>query len=172
MDLEANVAEQKLTQLISGHTRAAPSRYVIEELLHEVGNLTRRYIPHDRRHRVSPRRRNDDHDFDEAIRLADRIAIMNGGEIIQTGTPEELVLNPATDYVAEFTRGIPRAKVLSAGAIMGPVSGNRVAGQIAVATKIGDLAADIVNTDAPFAIIDGDGVIVGEVNRDAVLDAG
>ena len=109
------------------------------------------------------------HDFDEAIRLADRIAIMNGGEIIQTGTPEELVLNPATDYVAEFTRGIPRAKVLSAGAIMGPVSGNRVAGKIAVATKIGDLAADIVNTDAPFAIIDGDGVIVGEVNRDAVL---
>ncbi|MFT7673737.1 MAG: glycine betaine/proline transport system ATP-binding protein, partial [Gammaproteobacteria bacterium] len=60
------------------------------------------------------------HDFDEAIRLADRIAIMKDGEIIQIGTPEELVLDPATDYVREFTRGIPRAKVLSAAAVMVP----------------------------------------------------
>jgi len=48
------------------------------------------------------------HDFDEAIRLADRIAIMKDGAIIQIGTPEQLVLNPATDYVEEFTQGIPR----------------------------------------------------------------
>ncbi len=109
------------------------------------------------------------HDFDEAIRLADRIAIMNGGKIIQTGTPEELVLNPATDYVAEFTRGIPRAKVLSAGAIMGPVSGATVAGQVLVTTKIGDLAADIVNAGAPFSVVNKGGAIVGEVTRDAVL---
>ena len=54
------------------------------------------------------------HDFDEAIRLADRIAIMKDGEVIQIGTPEELVLNPATDYVAEFTRDVQRAKVMSA----------------------------------------------------------
>ena len=54
------------------------------------------------------------HDFDEAIKLADRIAIMKDGEIIQTGAPEELVLNPATDYVAEFTRDVNRAKVMSA----------------------------------------------------------
>ena len=54
------------------------------------------------------------HDFDEAIRLADRIAIMKDGEIIQIGTPEELVINPATDYVAEFTRDVKRAKVMSA----------------------------------------------------------
>ena len=52
------------------------------------------------------------HDFDEAIRLADRIAIMKDGEIVQAGTPEEIVLNPATDYVAEFTRAVPRAKVV------------------------------------------------------------
>ena len=45
------------------------------------------------------------HDFDEAIRLADRIAIMKDGAIIQIGTPEQLVLNPATDYVEEFTPG-------------------------------------------------------------------
>ncbi|HWA49994.1 MAG TPA: glycine betaine/L-proline ABC transporter ATP-binding protein, partial [Dongiaceae bacterium] len=53
------------------------------------------------------------HDFDEAIRLADRIAIMKDGAVIQIGTPEELVLNPATDYVAEFTRDVQRAKVMS-----------------------------------------------------------
>src|SRR5436190_80671 len=54
------------------------------------------------------------HDFDEAIRLADRVAIMKDGEVIQVGTPEELVLHPATDYVAEFTRDVNRAKVMSA----------------------------------------------------------
>ena len=60
------------------------------------------------------------HDFDEAIRLADRIAIMKDGAIIQIGTPEELVTRPATDYVAEFTRDVPRAKVLSARSVMSP----------------------------------------------------
>ena len=61
------------------------------------------------------------HDFDEAIRLADRIAIMQDGRVIQIGTPEELVDRPATAYVAEFTREIPRAKVLSARAVMTPL---------------------------------------------------
>ena len=60
------------------------------------------------------------HDFDEAIRLADRIAIMKDGEIIQIGTAEELVNNPATDYVAEFTSEVNRAKVLSARSLMRP----------------------------------------------------
>ena len=55
------------------------------------------------------------HDFDEAVRLADRIAIMKDGKIIQVATPEELVVNPASDYVEEFTRHIPRSKVLTAG---------------------------------------------------------
>ena len=58
------------------------------------------------------------HDFDEAIRLADRIAIMFEGEIVQIGTAEELITNPATDYVAEFTRDIPRAKLLSVASLM------------------------------------------------------
>ncbi len=65
------------------------------------------------------------HDFDEAIRLADRIAIMKDGEIIQIGTPEELVVNPATDYVAEFTRDVQRAKVISARSLMRACDGDR-----------------------------------------------
>ena len=53
------------------------------------------------------------HDFDEAIRLADRIAIMYEGKIVQIGSAEELITNPSNDYVAEFTKDIPRAKLLS-----------------------------------------------------------
>lgn len=63
------------------------------------------------------------HDFDEAIRLADRIAIMKDGAVVQCGTPEDLVLHPATDYVREFTRAVPRAKVVRLDSLMtaGPV---------------------------------------------------
>ena len=61
------------------------------------------------------------HDFDEAIRLADRIAIMHDGRIVQIGTPEALVMRPANAYVAEFVQNIPKQKVLSAGGIMQPL---------------------------------------------------
>lgn len=72
------------------------------------------------------------HDFDEAIRLADRVAIMKDGAIIQTGTPEELVTRPATDYVAEFTRDVQRAKVVSAHGLMRPPQpGSAYAGDLA-----------------------------------------
>lgn len=58
------------------------------------------------------------HDLDEALRLGDRIAIMRDGVIIQIGTPEEIVTHPADAYVAAFTEGVDRSKVLTAGAIM------------------------------------------------------
>src|SRR5436190_19971616 len=70
------------------------------------------------------------HDFDEAIRLADRIAIMKDGEIIQIGTPEELVTSPATDYVAEFTRDVQRAKVISAARLMRQPSADNHVGRV------------------------------------------
>ena len=54
------------------------------------------------------------HDFLEALRIADRMAIMRDGKIVQIGTPEELILNPANDYVAQFTGEVPRIKVLRA----------------------------------------------------------
>jgi len=60
------------------------------------------------------------HDFDEAIRLADRIAIMKDGSVEQCGTPEELVLNPATGYVREFTRAVPKSKVVRLASLMTP----------------------------------------------------
>ncbi len=63
------------------------------------------------------------HDFDEAIRLADRIAIMKDGAVVQVGTPEELVMQPANDYVSEFTRNVIKAKVMRVGTIMKPGDG-------------------------------------------------
>lgn len=110
------------------------------------------------------------HDFDEAIRLADRIAIMKDGAIIQIGTPEELVLNPATDYVAEFTRHIPRAKVLSAGSIMSaPRNDARIENAVRMDTKIQDLASDMIHTEQPLAVTDAEGRVVGALERQAVL---
>ncbi len=110
------------------------------------------------------------HDFDEAIRLADRIAIMKDGEIIQIGTPEELVVRPATDYVAEFTREIPRAKVLSARTVMAPCDGvTDFAGEIAAETKVEDLAERVVGGAGPFAVTDSDGAVIGKITREAVL---
>ncbi len=111
------------------------------------------------------------HDFDEAIRLADRIAIMKDGAIIQIGTPEALVTNPATDYVAEFTREIPRAKVLSAGAVMTAAEADaEFAGRVAAETTIDDLAAQAIDSAAPLAVIGGDGAVVGQITREAVLE--
>ncbi len=111
------------------------------------------------------------HDFDEAIRVADRIAIMKDGAIIQIGTPESLVLNPASDYVAEFTRDIPRAKVLSAQAIMTPFEGGSAPdARVSVLTKVEDLAEKLLQTDAIVSVVDERGSVVGTVGRQAVLD--
>ena len=57
------------------------------------------------------------HDFLEALRISDRIAIMKDGKVVQIGTPTELVLNPADDYVREFTRDVPRVRVITAGEV-------------------------------------------------------
>ncbi len=111
------------------------------------------------------------HDFDEAIRLADRIAIMKEGSIIQTGTPEEIVTRPATDYVAEFTREVPRAKVVSARALMSPAAtGGEYAVRVPASAKIAAIASAIVAADRPFAVIDDTGKVIGELRRDAVID--
>lgn len=111
------------------------------------------------------------HDFDEAIRLADRVAIMKDGEIIQIGTPEQLVINPATDYVAEFTRDVNRAKVLSAQSLMVAVLGNASAyPKVAAKAKIVSFAAGIVESATPFAVTGSHGEIIGEVTPRAVID--
>ena len=61
------------------------------------------------------------HDLDEAVRVGHRIAIMRDGMVIQIGTPEEIVINPADEYVADFVKGISRLKVVQAKTIMLPI---------------------------------------------------
>ncbi len=109
------------------------------------------------------------HDFDEAIRLADRIAIMKDGWIIQIGTPENLVTAPATGYVAEFTKDVPRAKVLSAASVMEPAGGD-YAGEVATGDKVADIAARVEAADRPYAVVDDSGEVVGRITRQAVID--
>ena len=111
------------------------------------------------------------HDFDEAIRLADRIAIMQDGVIIQVATPGQLVLSPASEYVAEFTRHIPRAKVLSARTLMraGPVDG-ATAGEVAASDRIEDIAARVVASELPFGVVDGAAGVIGSIGRQAVIE--
>ncbi len=110
------------------------------------------------------------HDFEEAIRLADRIAIMQEGEIIQVGTPEELVLRPETEYVSEFTRGIPRAKVLTARAVMETQKDEGFAGSVEVSIKLQELAARIMDAKKPFAVVDENGNTIGQVRREDFLN--
>ena len=110
------------------------------------------------------------HDFDEAIRLADRIAIMKDGEIIQVGSPEQLVVNPATDYVAEFTRDVHRAKVISARSLMQACAGAEHGGSVAPNAKIASFSASIVAAGKPFAVVNGTGRPLGEVTPQAVIE--
>ena len=62
------------------------------------------------------------HDLDEAITVGDRIAIMRDGEIIQLGTPEEIITNPADSFVEEFTEGIPKTKIINISNIVSEAS--------------------------------------------------
>ncbi len=60
------------------------------------------------------------HDLNEAMFLGDRIAVMRDGRIVQNGTPEEILADPANDYVAQFVQDVDRARVLTAASVMEP----------------------------------------------------
>ncbi len=109
------------------------------------------------------------HDFDEAIRLADRIAIMKDGAIIQVSTPEGLVMNPASDYVEEFTRHVPRDKVISVGAVMDKGAVGEGAG-LMMTRKIAEIAEAVVSADAPQKVVDATGKPVGAIDRETVIN--
>ncbi|MFT5112554.1 MAG: glycine betaine/proline transport system ATP-binding protein [Parasphingorhabdus sp.] len=113
------------------------------------------------------------HDFDEAIRLADRIAIMKDGEIVQTGTPEELVLYPATNYVEEFTRGIMRVKVLSVETVMSSVSDKNTGPATITVSKhsrIEDIATSVLDSGGDATVVNNDNQAVGTLTRQSVID--
>jgi glycine betaine/proline transport system ATP-binding protein len=112
------------------------------------------------------------HDFDEAIRLADRIAIMKDGAVEQVGTPEDLVLRPATPYVAAFTRQVAPAKVRTVRSLMRPLAGGAPAGlpTVAETAKVAEVGARFRAADGPFVVVDGSGAPVGLLDRADVVD--
>ena len=110
------------------------------------------------------------HDFDEAIRLADRIAIMYEGLIVQLGTAEELITNPATDYVAEFTKEIPREKLLTVKSVMSPPVREADGEAITEDDRITEIAARILNSNAPVPVVDSKGSMVGSLSRQHIID--
>lgn len=110
------------------------------------------------------------HDFAEAIKLGDRIAIMRDGEFVQVGTPEELLLHPADDYVAEFTRDVPKTKVLTARSIMRPAPGVFATEHpVAASEKLDRLIPMLADTEAILPVVDEEDNVVGIIDRTAVM---
>lgn len=109
------------------------------------------------------------HDFAEAVKLGDRIAIMKDGSMVQIGTPEEIVAAPVNNYVRDFVQDVPRAKVLTARSIMRPVNGE--AGElvrIAAETKLERLIPLTAAHDSNLAVV-AENTVVGVINRTDVM---
>jgi len=111
------------------------------------------------------------HDFDEALRLADRIAIMKDGIIEQLDTPANIVLNPATEYVRKFTEEVPREKVLKIESIMDPIDSS-ITDSIKISKDelVEKEAEKILNSSVPLVVIDPKtNAIVGSINSQKVI---
>ena len=111
------------------------------------------------------------HDFDEALRLADRIAIMKDGIIEQLDTPANIVLNPATEYVRKFTEEVPREKVLKIESVMDSFGGNEELSDLQVSKDaiIETVAEEVLSQQKPVAVLNKDGKIVGVLNCSTIL---
>ena len=111
------------------------------------------------------------HDFSEAIRLADRIAILYEGQIVQLGRAEDLVTQPATDYVRAFARDVQRDRILTARSVMGDVSDADPAGvAVDAGAVLREVAPAVLSSASPLPVVE-DGTAVGSLSRDAVIDA-
>jgi glycine betaine/proline transport system ATP-binding protein len=107
------------------------------------------------------------HDLDEAVRIGDRIAIMRDGVMVQMGTAEDIVMNPADDYVAEFVAGISRLKVVHAHAVMQPITAYLTShGPLPANAPCVD-AAENLSTLITLAIDDDNPIVVRQGGKDA-----
>jgi len=111
------------------------------------------------------------HDFDEALRLADRIAIMKDGIIEQLDTPANIVLNPATEYVRKFTEEVPREKVLKIESVMEPMSDSKNLSDLKVSKDaiIETVAEKILGQEKPVSVVDSNNKVVGVVKPSKVI---
>jgi len=119
------------------------------------------------------------HDLDEAVRIGNRIAIMRDGRVVQIGTAEEIVLNPADDYVAAFVSGISRLKVVRAKSIMIDISTyKKEAGQIPKESLkclensfLNEIIAEAPDSNTPIVVQNKSGKPKGIITRDLLFKA-
>ena len=111
------------------------------------------------------------HDFDEALRLADRIAIMKDGVIEQLDTPANIVLHPATEYVHKFTEEVPREKVLKIESVMEPINSSEHIGDLRVSKDaiIETVAEAVLNESKAVSVVDTDNNVVGILHPSRVI---
>jgi glycine betaine/proline transport system ATP-binding protein len=109
------------------------------------------------------------HDLSEALRLGDRIAIMRDGRFVQVGTPAEVVLNPADDYVRNFVRDMPRSHVVPVEAVMSPVHSAHHCGDVATGTKVRDVVKLLASSEHPARVMSPNNEPVGEISQLQVL---
>jgi glycine betaine/proline transport system ATP-binding protein len=109
------------------------------------------------------------HDLSEALRLGDRIAIMRDGAFVQVGSPEDVVTNPADDYVKNFVRDVPRSHVISVDRIMSAPHEGSYGREVIATTKIRDVLAMLTESELPVRVVDGAGNTIGSVDRVSAL---
>ena len=111
------------------------------------------------------------HDFDEALRLADRIAIMKDGVIEQLDTPDNIVLNPATEYVRKFTEEVPREKVLKIESVMDTVDSSEEVSELKVQKDaiIETVAEAVLMERKPVTVLDKNDNVVGTLHASRVI---
>jgi glycine betaine/proline transport system ATP-binding protein len=110
------------------------------------------------------------HDLSEALKLGDRILIMRDGEVVQIGTPDEVVGAPADEYVRDFVSDVPKAHVLTLRWVMRPLEpGEAVDGPaLPVSTVIQAAARTVMGSDKPIRVMDGD-TMLGVVTEDDIF---
>jgi glycine betaine/proline transport system ATP-binding protein len=110
------------------------------------------------------------HDLAEALKLGDRILIMRDGEIVQIGSPAQVVGTPADDYVRDFVSEVPRSHVLTLRWVMRPPRpGEALDGPAMPAERIiRDAAREVLDSEHPVRVFDGD-EMVGVVDDEAIL---
>lgn len=109
------------------------------------------------------------HDFLEALRLADRICIMQEGQIVQIGTPADIIMRPADTYVADFTRDVPQAKVLRAGDIAVRSIDTPPSARVAHDLPVEDLLALLAKGESAVTVMGPDGEVMGVVDMKCAL---
>ena len=110
------------------------------------------------------------HDFDEALKLADRIAIMKDGIIEQLDTPANIVLNPATEYVRKFTEEVPREKVLLIKDVMDTSKDDLGDLKVSKDEIIENVAEKILTQEKIVAVVDNNNEIIGSINPTKIIN--